>query len=45
MVRRLARDFPRGSDAHAVVSAAVWLTPLLTNPDVVAGCAVPPGRS
>jgi hypothetical protein len=45
MVRRLAWDFPRGGDAHAVVSAAVWFTPLLTDPDVVAGCAVPPGRS
>ena len=33
----LAWDFPRGGDAHAVVSAAVWFTPLLTNPDVVAG--------
>ena len=80
MVRRLAWDIPRGSDASAVVPAtvaaalgegdygaavvfgkslgslaapvvanrgpaAVWFTPLLTDPDVVAGCAVPPGRS
>jgi hypothetical protein len=40
----LAWDFPRGGDAHAGVLAAVWFTPLLINPDVVAGCAVPPGR-
>jgi hypothetical protein len=28
---------PRGGDVHAVVPAAVWFTPLLINPDVVAG--------
>ena len=37
MARRLAWDFPRGGEAHAGVPAAVWFTPLLTNPDVVAG--------
>ena len=37
MVGRLAWDFPRGGDAHAVVLGAVWVTPLLTNRDVVAG--------
>jgi hypothetical protein len=34
---RLAWDIPRGGDAHAVVLGAVWVMPLLTNPDVVAG--------
>jgi hypothetical protein len=37
MVRRLAGDIPRGGDAHAVVLGAMWVMPLLTNPDVVAG--------
>ncbi|HJZ08530.1 MAG TPA: hypothetical protein VJ283_10655 [Trebonia sp.] len=32
---RLAWDIPRGGDAHAVVLGAVWVMPLLTNPDVV----------
>ena len=37
MVGRLAWDIPCGGDAHAVMLGTVWVTPLLTNPDVVAG--------